>query len=94
MWRQRCALLPLGGRTDEDALDVWEHIACASWLEACPLPGDEAREAARQQAFDDECDYWDSLVFRGPTEEALLWDESAFDVDYSAGYASDSSEDF
>ena len=57
-------------------------------------PEDELQEAACQQAFDDEHDYWDSLLFWGPTEQAQLLDESALDVDYSAGYASDSSEDF
>jgi len=94
MMRQSCALLPLSGRTDEDALDVWEHVACASWLESCPLPGDERREAAAQRAFDAECDHWDSLVFRGVYEENHLLDAHAFDEDYAAMEDSDSAEDY
>lgn len=94
MWRQSCALLPLSNRTDEDALNVWEHVAYAAWMESSCLPGDALREAAQQSAFDAEYDYWESLVFRGAAEEAELWDSQAFDVDDTACYASDSSEDF
>ena len=95
MWTRRCALLPLGGRTDEEALNVWEHVACARWLEMSSVPSDEGPEAARQRAFDEECDYWDGLVFWGQDEEARRWDEAALDADYSDWYFSDASdEDF
>jgi len=93
MCTRRCALLPLGGRTDEEALNVWEHVACTGWSEISSVPGDEG-QAACQQAFDEECDYWDGLVFWGQEEEARRWDEAALDADYSDWYASDSDEDF
>jgi len=95
MSSRRCALIPLGPVTGEDALNVWEHISFSDWMRTHELPGDDVRERCAHGAFEEECCYWESCVFRGPSEEATSLDSAAFDEeDDSHLYESDSSEAF
>jgi hypothetical protein len=80
--------------TGVEALDVWEHIAFSEWMGKHELPADDIREECAFRAFEDEYCYWESCVFRGPSEEAASLDSSAFDEDDSHLYECDSSEDF
>jgi len=94
MTSRRCALLPLGPVTGVEALNVWEHIAFAEWLCNHELPSDDVREECAHRTFEEEYCYWESRVFRGPLEEAVHLDSSAFDEDDSHLYECDSSEEF
>jgi len=93
----RCALLPLHGRSDgiseEDDLDVWEHVA-ASDRTGC---GEEQTEAAEHErwetyAFEQEMLHWEGVTFWGLAEAATSLDDGPFDEEgYESGW--DASDD-
>jgi len=66
MFRRRCALLPLGAARGDEALNTWEHIAFAEWLELHGRPGEGRREARLWHAFEAESAYWEAQEFYGP----------------------------
>jgi len=76
MRAQGCgALRPLGAARGEDALNSWEHVALADWLESHPLPGDEALEAEKQALFEEELRFWEDVTYR-PLHARSIWDSS------------------
>lgn len=63
--------MPLGSVEGDEALNAWAHIAFSEWLEFHALPGDEDLERQRQIAFENECVYWEEVIFRLPVASAL-----------------------
>ena len=53
--QRRCALLPLGAARGPEALNVWEHVAFANWLDERELSADARRqEMQSDQSLDDD----------------------------------------
>ena len=61
--RRAAALLPLGACRGPEALNVWEHIAFAEWLETHELLEDEARAMRDAWLFEAEASFYESLVY-------------------------------
>ena len=68
----RAALLPLGSYRGVDALDVWEHIRFAEFLEERWRPEEARAEAAEDARFEEECLEYD--LDRDPAEDYCGWD--------------------
>jgi len=82
MFRRRCALLPLGAARGDEALNTWEHIAFAEWLERHGRPGEGRREARLWDAFEAELSFWEAQEFYGPSEAMESLDSPDFEDDF------------
>jgi len=72
--RRATALLPLGPCRGPEALNVWEHIAFAEWLETHELLEEEARAARDAWLFDAEASFYENLACEASSDFSELSD--------------------
>jgi hypothetical protein len=52
--------MPLGSLRGPEALNVWEHIAFAEWLDTHGMSGDGARALLEDELFDAEASFYEA----------------------------------
>jgi hypothetical protein len=85
----RAALMPLGAARGPEALNVWEHIALAEWLDGHEMSGDGARALLEAELFETEASYYEALeaeAAAAPSSDSEPEEGGASDEDEEAAF--------